>query len=163
MEGLDKPVLSNVEGLIPAYNVFLLIEKLSKPATRRINAPCGYPPIRTFPGANPSGALRASKFVPDAFVFGQAKTNSPGATIPPEAEWDEQRSPEGQRPVKDVVSLDSRRANPTGLPWRSRSKRVSREGHPGLVGAAPQGVCSETRPRGETRFNPTYCRRQLPF
>ncbi len=27
MVGRDKPVLSEVEGLIPAYNVFLLIEK----------------------------------------------------------------------------------------------------------------------------------------
>jgi hypothetical protein len=53
------------------------------------------PLIRTFPGANPAGALRASKSAPGRFVFrflifGPAKTNSPGA------EWDEQRSPEGQ-------------------------------------------------------------------
>jgi hypothetical protein len=63
---------------------------------------------------------------------GQAKTNSPGASL------DSQRL--------------ARRANPRGLPWRSRGKRVSREGHPGLVGAAggaaPQGVCKSNSPAG---------------
>jgi hypothetical protein len=36
---------------------------------------CGYP------AANPAGALRATKSAPGRFVFGQTKTNSPGANL----------------------------------------------------------------------------------
>lgn len=53
------------------------------------------------PGANPSGALRASKFVPDKFVFGQAKTNSPGASL------DRRRRAQRANPMDGVCKSNS--------------------------------------------------------
>jgi hypothetical protein len=49
---------------------------------------------------------------PTHWSLGKPRQTRREATIPPGAEWDEPRSPEGQRPGKDVVSLDSRRQLP---------------------------------------------------
>jgi hypothetical protein len=96
--------------------------------------------IRTFPGANPSGALRASKCVPDTFVFGHAKTNSPGA------EWDERRSPEGRRPGQDA-GTGQPKAGPKG---KLHGLALALPRQAGVQGRTPR-TCGRSRKRSLTR------------
>jgi hypothetical protein len=125
--------------------------------------------IRACPGANPAGALPRVQVCSRQTCLWASKTNSPGATIRPGAEWDERSAPGGQSPGKDFVHLDRqrrvRRTKPKGWPRCSRGQRVPTEGHPGLAGGAGSealpGFCKRNSPAGRDPQSKN-CRHRRP-
>ncbi len=114
-----------------------------KPATRRISAPYGCPPIRTFPGANPARSLRTNVFPAHSSSGKQRQARR------------ERNGSNNVRPKGDVqertLPPDSRRLAPRaclGAPEAS--------GYPGkdtqdLWAQPHKGFTKVTRPWGETR------------